>query len=125
MGRNLFIRVSAVTYDEKRVAEDWPDLCDLVWPVPGKDPAREKVAKAFGGKERGVLQLAAGLLDILEYGDLSEARSARLAPLGKALKAHLAGLEEALGNRDVHKAYTLTNVIEDTLDAMEAALRGK
>ncbi len=34
MGRVLFIRVSAVTYEEKAVREAWPFLTDLAWPKP-------------------------------------------------------------------------------------------
>ena len=34
MGRILFIRVSAVTFDEKDVIKAWPTLCAVVWPDP-------------------------------------------------------------------------------------------
>ena len=127
MGRNLFIRVSAVTYDEAGLAKDWPDLSDMVWPVTpaNVDPTGDKIKRTFGPQTRGVLELASGMLDVITFGSLPEATSTRLAPLGKTLKAHLTGLEEALGNRDVPTASKLTNAIEDTLDAMQDALRGK
>ena len=126
MGRNLFIRVSASTYDEDRVAKDWPDLFELAWPsIKVADRAREKIAESFSPKGRGVLDLASRMVDSIAYGELSEAQRARMAPLGKDLQARLTGLENALGNRDVASADKLTNAIEDSLDAMEDALRGK
>lgn len=34
MGRILFVRVAAVTYDEEAVTRAWPFLADLAWPQP-------------------------------------------------------------------------------------------
>lgn len=126
MGGNLFIRVSAVTYDEERVGKDWPMLTELAWPPSGGvDPTGDSVRKTFGTQGRGVLELAHKVLDVLEFGALDAVKKERMAPQGKELKRYLAMLEEALGNRDVHKASELTNKIEDALDALETAAGGK
>lgn len=126
MGGNLFIRVCAVTYDEERLYKDWPMLMELVWPPSGGvDPTGDAVRKTFGKRAKGVLELAAGVVDMLRFGTLSGPQKERMAPHGEQLKKHLATLEEALGNRDVHKAGDLTNKIEDTLDALEAACGSK
>ena len=126
MGDNLFIRVCAVTYDAERLGKVWPFLTELVWPPSaGTDPTGEAVRRTFSKQAKGVLELAAGVLDILRFGALSAVQKERMTPHGQQLKAHLAALEEALGNRDVHKASELTNSIEETLDALETACDGK
>ncbi len=61
MGRLLFIRVSAVTYDENKVSGVWPKLHAMVWPDPyGKSAGSPTVPvrAAMGASERGVMGLA-------------------------------------------------------------------
>ena len=54
---------------------------------------------------------------LLENTDQREA----LAPFAPRLARLLEMMENALGDRDVHKAHALTNEIEDTLDEAERA----
>ncbi|MDR2075909.1 MAG: hypothetical protein LBP61_03105 [Desulfovibrio sp.] len=125
MGRNLFIRVSAATYDEDRMRAEWPCLCALAWPEEsgGKDPA---LWRSAGGANLGIMDLAEVLPDRVVYGVLSGRTEGALPPLVRRLRECFLSLENALGDRDVALAGTLTNSLEEALDALEAslALRG-
>ena len=124
MGRNLFIRVSAVTYDEARMRKDWPCLCALVWPEEdgGGDPVRNRFAGRPGWRNRGIMDLAADLPDRIAYGTVSGEWKEALSPLVRRLRECFSSLENALGDRDVASAGKLTNSLEEVLDALEAAL---
>jgi hypothetical protein len=123
MGRNLFIRVSAVTYDEELMRREWPHLCALAWPeeTGGKDPAL-KILCGDMRKRRGIMELAADIPDRIAYGDLPAERRRLLRPLADRLQAAFTSLETALGDRDVVLAGKRTNGVEDALDALESFL---
>ena len=125
MGRILFIRVSAVTYDEKDVPKAWPKLCAAVWPEPGVagagSPAAE-VRKGMGTPVRGVLELVDALADFMQFGDMSEAQKAALERPVSSLREMRQKLDDALGNRNAQEAHTLANSIEDMLDEAEKSI---
>ena len=126
MGRLLFIRVSAVTYDETKVPKVWPDLASLVWPDPyGREAGSPAVPvqQVMGPLERGVMELASGLADLVRLGGLDATRKKALEPHAQKLAGLLTAMEKALGNRDAQTAYTLTDAIEETLDAAEESLK--
>ena len=126
MGRILFIRVSAVTFDEKDVIKAWPVLCAAVWPDPGVSGAPSPAKPARGlipAAGRGVLELADGLADMVRFGDASQEWKAALESPLKRLKDVRLRLDEALGDRDARAAYALTEEIEKALDEAEDAAR--
>ncbi len=118
MGRNLFVRVSVVTYDEKAVLRDWPKLSALAWP----DDTTGKGRLSVFAKERprGVLDLVGTLVEQARFADPPEpSLSAKDADLLESLHKNL---EAALAERDVPTAHRLVQEIEDALDAAEADL---
>lgn len=126
MGRILFIRVSAVTFDEKDVVKAWPALCATVWPDPELDGVTSaarlarKLAPAVG---RGVLELADGLTDMMRFGNVpKEWKAALEGPAGR-LEEVRRYLDQALSDRNAQKAYALTDDIEKALDEAEQAVR--
>ena len=123
MGRNLFIRVSAVTYDEDRMRREWPQACALAW----AEERDGKCARPYppGGEPRcrGIMELAADLLDRIGYGSLPEEEVLR-PPAGR-LKECFRALETALENRDAALAGTLAGRVEEALDALEVSLAVK
>ena len=125
MGRILFIRVSAETYDEKDVPKIWPKLCAAVWPEPGVagagSPATE-VRKGMGQPSRGVLALVDALVEYVQFGDISGSQKTALEGAVSALAGTRQKLDEALGNRNAQEAHELANSIEDTLDKAEKAM---
>lgn len=126
MGRNLFIRVSAQTYDERAVLKDWPKLFAAVWPEPGVDGADSPASiarKLVPAPGRGVLELADAFAEYLRFAEMPEERRKRLQPFADKVENARRALDEALGDRDVHKAHELTNTIEDALDEAEKAMR--
>lgn len=126
MGRILFIRVSAETYDEKDVLKTWPKLYASVWPDPGvdaEDSPSKITRKMIPARERGVLELVDGFVEYVRFGDMSEMTRKGLQSGADKLERLRGELDEALGNRDVQNASSLTNTIEDTLDEAEKAAR--
>ncbi len=124
MGRILFIRVSAATYDERAVQKVWPKLCALVWPdvfAGGAGSPADSVRKVMGSPVRGVLELVDTLVEHLRFGDLTNDQKSALAPFADTLASQRERLDVALGNRDVSAAHALTNSIEDALDDAEKA----
>jgi hypothetical protein len=125
MGRNLFIRVSAVTYDQDRMRKEWPHACALAWP----EEMGGKCAPPHppGGERRcgGIMELVADILDRIAYGSLPGEQEEALRPLAGRLKEDFRTLETALENRDAALAGTLTNRVEDALDALELSLAVK
>ena len=115
MGRNLFIRVSAVSYSEETVRKDWPRLCALVRPGDDPFPVLPHAAAPLGVME--LLRELPEVQPILE----DPARREALAPFLPRLAHLLEMMEYALGERDVHKAHALTNDVEDALDEAEKA----
>ncbi|MDL2316083.1 hypothetical protein LJC59_03265 [Desulfovibrio sp. OttesenSCG-928-A18] len=126
MAGNLFIRVSAVTYDEKEVPRSWPLLFMAVWPDPGLDgfssPAK-LARKLVPAANRGVLELARAVDDFAHYGDVPEAGRAKIEAAAEKLRALLEKLDAALGDRDVQGAHKLCAQIEDALDEAETIMQ--
>ena len=126
MGRILFIRVSAETYDEKDVIRAWPRLYALVWPEAGADPTaptKKIIRSLVPDQKRGVLQLADAFVEYTHFGDVPEKARQGLKAAADTLERLRAELDDALGNRDVQTASKLTNTIEDALDDAEKAAR--
>lgn len=126
MGRNLFIRVSAVTYDEKAVPKAWPTLYAAVWPDPGMagagSPAR-LARNLVPASERGVLELVDAFVEYIHFGDLPKEKRDTLKEAAAMLEKLRGQMGEALGNRDVPTASGLTNAIEDALDQTERLMK--
>lgn len=122
MGKLLFIRVCAATYDEDEVEKTWPRLYRLAWPEKS-DIVEKKVEEAFGSSRKGVLELAERAVDILKYGKGEETKLQSVPPLAEELQKALRGLEDALGDRDIQQANKFTINIEQSLDALENALK--
>lgn len=126
MGRVLFIRVSAETYDEKDVPKSWPALYAVVWPDPGLDgsdsPAK-LARKLIPARERGVLELVDAFVDYAHFADMGKERRGAIRGVSDKLEQLRRELGEALGDRDVSKAHPLTGAIEDALDEAEKILR--
>lgn len=109
MGKVLQIRVTAVTWNEDLVEDYWPRLLRLAASVPVKSEGR------------GVLELVRRLDEGLHFMKWSEARKKAMGP-GICEAARLkAELEGALADWDARKANTLSDSLEDALDALEIA----
>ncbi len=125
MARQLFIRVTAQTYDENAVPGAWPSLFAAVWPEPGVESAGSAKARLkllVPAPERGVLELVDGFYDHAHYADMPEERRRRLIPAADKASMRKRELEEALGNRDVQKADEACAAIEASLEEAEALL---
>ena len=120
MGRNLFIRVSAVTYSEEAVRKSWPRLCGLVWPEDGPGAPSAYVQALMGMPGKGVMELAHALAEGQALAD--EPIKTQLAPFAAKLASLLRDMETALGDRNAQAAHALANNVEDTLDDAEKAL---
>lgn len=126
MSRILFIRVSAETYDEKDVLQTWPKLFAAVWPdglVDAADSPRKILGKLSPDPKKGALELVDGFVEYARFADMPAALRSALEPCAAKLADLREKLDQALGNRDVSRAHTLTNDIEDALDEAEKALR--
>lgn len=126
MGRILFIRVKAETYDEKSVLETWPKLYALAWPDAGADSfdsPRKITRSLMPAPERGVLQLVDALVECVRFKGGPEAACKALRSSADILERLRSELDAALGNRDVQTASRLTNAIEDALDEAEKIAR--
>lgn len=126
MGRILFIRVSAQTYDEKEVLRAWPKLYASIWPDPevniSETPAGI-IRKLVPAPGKGVLELLDAFTDHVSFGDLPQGWRAALQTKADALAALGRELDDALGEQDVHRARPLCTAIEDGLDEAEAIMR--
>jgi hypothetical protein len=124
MGRILFVRVSAETYDEAEVARTWPGLCALAWPefkgagVPAPSTGKKWATATNPG--RRALDLVSTLVEQARFADAGEASIPKDAAL--RLERLNDQLEAALGDRDVPRAHRLTVEIEDALDDTEKML---
>ena len=136
MGKILGIRVQAQTYNEDDVAETWPRLCALVWPLwvsrlaPGNasrgihGPVREPgpVEKSLGGRKHGVLELAQAIPELVKFGSCPKDITDMLTLPAEKLKEISVSLETALGNLDAREALGLTDRLEDVLNTAEQAI---
>lgn len=121
MGKLLFIRVCAATYDEDEVEKTWPKLYALAWPG-NPDIVQKGVENAFGSSKKGVLELAEKAVDLLKYGKGRETKTQGIVEQAEDLQKALRGLEHALGERDIPLANKFTIAVEQSLDALENAL---
>lgn len=127
MAQNLFIRVSAETYDDNAVPRAWPLLFAASWPDPyvdSKDSPAALAKQLSAGPGRGVLQLVDAFSDFAHYGDITEAERKVLEPAADKATDLKRELEDALGDRDVHRAFALCGSIEKALDEAEKILGG-
>lgn len=115
MGRILFIRVIADTYDEKDVLRAWPGLCLLAF---GEEYCRGRESSMFPQKH-GVLELLQRLYDARDFDLFPAGVGERLRPALDDAEKLTKALESALEERDAQKAHGLANSIEDALDAMQ------
>lgn len=125
MSRVLFIRVSAETFNEDDVLKSWPTLCATVWPDAGanKNDKPSRIIKQLApSPAKGALALVDAFTEHVRFV-ADEAERKALLPYAEKLEGLRKNLDEALGNRDVHKASTLTDAIEDALDEAEKAAR--
>jgi hypothetical protein len=111
MGKILQIRVSAWTYNEAEVEEAWPRLAELAFSVPLKH------------HKRGLLEMVTALDDGLRFMDWPASLKDSIAPGLKRVVAIKDQLEGALADWDPRRADSLSNELEDTLDAVEASCK--
>ena len=111
MGKILQIRVSAWTYDEAEVENAWPRLAELAFNVPLKH------------HKRGVLEMVTGLDDGLRFMDWPAPLKDSIAPGLKRVVAIKTQLEGALADWDPRRANSLSNDLEEALDAVEASCK--
>ena len=111
MGNILQIRVSAWTYDEAAVEEAWPRLAELAFSVPLKH------------HKRGVLEMVAALDDGLHFMDWPVPLKDSIAPGLSRVVAIRDQLEGALADWNPRRANSLSNELEDALDAVEASCK--
>ena len=120
MGKHLFIRVSAHTFDEQKVQKAWPTLYEMAWPDVYKTPEKKAVETFAGKRNKGVLELVSAVHEAVVFGKCLDSKDAvTLSPILTKSMLLLQSLEEALASRDVPLAHKLTNEIEDTLDELE------
>jgi len=126
MGRILFIRVSAETYDDKEVLRAWPKLYAMVWPdawTDSSDSPAKITRDLLPDARRGALQLIDAFVEHVHFGNMPAAARKALGGSAEILERLRADLNEALGNRDAQAASRLTNAIEDALDDAEKFAR--
>jgi len=124
VGRILFIRVSAETYDEKEVIRAWPKLYAMLWPDADSTGSPGKMVRdLLPESRRGVLQLADAFVERVHFGDVPAGAREALIDAAKIVKRLREDLDAAQGDRDVRVAAGLATAIEDTLDGAEQAMR--
>ncbi len=111
MGKILQIRVSAWTYDEGEVERAWPRLTELAAAVPLKHA------------KLGVMELVESLDDGLRFMDWPKELKNSIAPGIERAVAVKHQLEGALGDWDPRRANSLSDSLEDILDATEASCK--
>jgi len=111
MGKILQIRVSAWTYDEAEVEAAWPRLAELAFSVPLKH------------HKRGVLEMVAALDDGFRFMDWPAALKDSIALDLRRVVAIKDQLEGALADWEPRRANSLSNELEDALDAIEASCK--
>ena len=120
MGKLLFIRVSAVTYREEDVPKAWPALYALAYPDAGFTIAgKNKRSLPPSTQNRGVLELAARLDDLFQFGELEDAQRKALETGLPPVRTAVAALDAALAERNAQTAFQLTDTIEEALDLLE------
>ena len=115
MGNILFIRVSAVTYDEASMRKAWPGLYALCF--------SEDNDWAFGAGEKTVMDLITALDNGVRYSDMDKVHVEVLQHHAPGLMELKNKLDMALANHDVPSAKELANAIENALGDAEKALR--
>ena len=108
MGKFLQIRVSAWTYREEDVADNWPNLCALAWPAPPRP-----------GEKRGVLELAETLHTGILYAGWNSNLKKLLAQGIDEVENIRNQLENALANWEPRAANKLSERLEEILTDLE------
>ena len=114
MGNVLFIRVSAVTYDEAAMRKEWPGLYALCF-SGDRD-------WGFGPGEKNVMELIMALDTGVRYSDMAKDQVAILKNHTPGLVQLKLALDMALGDHDVPTAKKLVNDIELALTNADKAL---
>ncbi len=107
MGKALQIRVSAVTWDQGLPEKLWPRLTELAASVPSSE------------KKLGVVEIVYRLHDGLQFMKWPQERHEALGENIKKAHATVKDLEKALADWDARKANTLSDELEDILEALE------
>ncbi|WP_027187484.1 hypothetical protein [Desulfovibrio cuneatus] len=124
MGKILFIRVSAITYREEDVPKTWPALYALAYPDEGFTIAgKNKRSQPAPTQNRGVLELAARLEDLFQFGELEETQRKALDTGLPPVRTAVAALEAALAERNAQTAFQLTDTIEEALSLLEKTVQ--
>ena len=109
MGKVLQIRVTAATWNEDLMEEEWPRLTRLAFSLPIKF------------KDRGVLEMVRALSEGLEFMNWSDKRKEAMGPGIRECAAIRSELERALADWEPRKANELSDRLEKALDALELA----
>lgn len=109
MGKVLQIRVSAVTWNEDLIEENWPRLAELAFSVPIKL------------ENHGLMEMVRALCEGLQFEKWSEARKKAMGPGIEQACAIRGKIEKALADWDPKLANGLSNELENTLDKLESA----
>ncbi len=124
MSKLLFIRVIAVTYREEDVPKTWPALYALAYPDEGFTIAgKNKNSQPDPTENRGVLELAARLEDLFQFGELENAQRNALETGLPPVRTAVAALEAALAERNAQTAFQLTDTIEEALSLLEKTVQ--
>jgi len=108
MGRVLQIRVIAQTLSPSEMSWSWRRLCFLAFgEVPSDD------------KKQGVLELVDALVDKFRFGDLDKDLKNKIEPALEKVATIKRYLDDALADWNPGKANSLSNELEDALDALE------
>ncbi len=112
MGKLLYIRVNASTYDETKVRKEFPTLCELVW--------NEKDSYIPAAQFFGVLELIATLHEALEYANFPQELVNLLKNEVQELVILKENLSKAITSWEVREADKITYDIEEKLQVLEA-----
>ena len=114
MGNVLFVRVSAVTYDEASMRKAWPGLYSLCF--------SEDNDRFFASGEKTVMDLVTALDNGVRYSDMPKVHVEVLQSHTPGLVQLKNALDKALSDHNVQKAKDLCNAIENALADAEKAL---
>lgn len=111
MGKVLQIRVTAVTWNDELVEDDWPRLSKLAFGLPIKL------------ENHGVLELVRALSEGLEFMNWPEERKQAMGDGIRECARIRDELNRALADWEPRKANDLSNQLEDALDRLERSCK--
>ncbi len=107
MGKVLQIRVSAVTWNEDLLEDYWPRVSSLAFSIP------------LRLENNGVLEMVRALDEGLRFMGWSEARKKAMGPGIHEAARLRSEIDKALADWNPRKANSLSDELEDVLDALE------